>query len=172
MDHMGHSHKGSRGGGIRCGLNLHPHLTHAGMENQPWVSSTMRSNRREWRKGRRGSAMGSSATTVSTPGGAGLDFLAGANWAPWQRCCAARGREREHGGRRLGDLAGEVPHEGPRSALGEACQPRLLGLAGVRAHWLPRCRCDGRVGHGRREWGTRSAQGEGLSTCYACSDGE
>jgi hypothetical protein len=30
--------------------------------------------------------------------------------------------------------AGEVPHEGPRPTLGEACQPRRLGLAGARAH--------------------------------------
>jgi hypothetical protein len=156
MDQMGHSHKGSRGGGIRCGLNLHPHLTHIGMENRPWVSSTMRSNRREWRKGRRGSAMGSSTTTVSTPRGLGSIPCRGklGTMVALLRCARVGAQARRspswrpgRGGAARGALAG--PRRGlPAAPAGARRGARPL-VAAVPLRWSRRPWEEG-VGHTQR----------------------
>jgi hypothetical protein len=93
--------------------------------------STMRSNRREWRKGRRGLAMGSSATTVSTPGRGWARFPCRGELGTMAALLCCEGAGARAGGRRLGGYAGEVPHE-----HGVA----VLGSAGARVHWLPRGR--------------------------------
>jgi hypothetical protein len=94
---MGHSHKGSRGGGIRCGLNLHPHLTHAGMESWPWGFPPGD------RIGENGGRVEEDWPWDPRPrrsprlGGVGLGFSAGESWAPWPRCCTAWGGSASRG---------------------------------------------------------------------------